>query len=76
MNRYRFIRAERANYPVAILCRVVGVARAQADEQLAARIAAAHTQRRGTYGTPRIYTALRAAGVRTPRHDMGYTFRS
>ena len=76
MNRYRFIRAERANYPVAILCRVVGVARAQADEQLAARIAAAHTQRRGTYGTPRIYTALRAAGVRTSRRRVARLLRA
>jgi len=90
MSRYRFIRAERANYPVAILCRVLGVARsayyawarrgvsarAQADEVLAARIAAAHAQSRGTYGTPRIHAALRAAGARTSRRRVARLMRA
>ncbi len=66
MSRYRFIRAEKAAYPVAILCRVLGVARsgyyawarrgvsarARADEELTAQIAAAHARSRQTYGAP------------------------
>ena len=78
MSRYRFIRAEKAVYPVALLCRVLGVARsgyyawagrgpaarAQADEELAAQIARSHGTSRRTYGAPRVHAALRAEGVR------------
>jgi transposase InsO family protein len=56
VSRYRFIHAERATYPITLLCRVLAVtrsayyawagrgvsARARADEQLAAQNAAAH----------------------------------
>ena len=31
MSRYRFIRAERASYPVTLLCRALGVARSAYD---------------------------------------------
>jgi putative transposase len=75
VSRYRFTHAERATYPVAVLCRVLRVsragyyawagrgasARAQADADLAAQIAAAHARSRATYGAPRIHAALRAA---------------
>ena len=58
MSRYRFIRAEKASYPIALLCRVLGVARSgydawasgsvpartQADEQMTARIAVIHAR--------------------------------
>ncbi|MDP9371837.1 MAG: IS3 family transposase, partial [Chloroflexota bacterium] len=78
MSRYRFIRAERANYPVVILCRVLGVARsayyawarrgvsarATADEVLATQIAVVHARSRRTYGAPRVHAELRAQGVR------------
>ena len=81
MNRYRFIHAERATYPVAILCRVLQVARsayyawarrgvsarARDDEALTTQIAAAHARSRRTYGAPRIHAELRAAGVRCAR---------
>ncbi len=62
MSRYRLIHAERATYPVAVLCRVLRVARsayyawarrgvsacARADEALAAQIAAVHAHSRRT----------------------------
>jgi len=78
VRRYRFIRAERACYPVTLLCRVLGVARAgyyawarrgvsaraRADQELTAQIARVHETSRRTYGVPRIHAALQAAGVR------------
>jgi len=56
VSRYRFISAERAHYPITILCRVLDVgrsgyyawarrevsARARADEALTAQIAQIH----------------------------------
>lgn len=78
MSRYRFILVERATYPITVLCRVLQVARsayyawarrgvsarAQADEELAGRIAAAYTRSHRTYGAPRVHAELRAQ--RTP----------
>ena len=89
MSRYRFIHAERVSYPITVLCRALHVARsayyawarrgvsahAQSDALLAEQIAAAHTQSRGTYGTPRIQAALRAAGVRTSRRRVARLMR-
>ena len=90
MSRYRFIREEKALYPVVLLCRVLGVARsacyawvrrgvsarARADEHLAARIAAAHARSRRTYGAPRIHAALRAQGVRCARKRVARLMRA
>ena len=78
MSRYRFIQAEKATYPVTLLCRVLGVARsgyytwarrgvsarATADREITAQIAQIHEQSRHTYGAPRIHAALQAGGVR------------
>lgn len=90
MSRYRFIRAERATYPVTVLCRVLRVsragyyawagrgvsARAQADEDLSAQIKEAHARSRGTYGVPRVHAALRAAGTRTSRRRVARLMRA
>jgi len=90
MSRYRFIHAERANYPITILCRVLDVARsaydawarrgvsarAQADTDLLAQIAAAHARSRRTYGAPRIHAALRAQGVRCARKRVARLMRA
>lgn len=81
MSRYRFIHAERANYPITVLCRVLRVARsayytwarrgvsarATADTVLTAQIAAAHARSRRAYGAPRVHAELRAGGVRCAR---------
>ncbi len=90
MSRYRFILAERASYPVTLLCRVLQVARsayyawarrgvsarARADEQLAAQIAAIHACSRATYGAPRVRAELRAAGVRCARKRVARLMRA
>jgi len=90
VSRYRFVRAEKAAYPIVLLCRVLRVARsayyawarrgtprrAQADARLATQIAAAHTQSRGTYGAPRIHAELRAAGTRTSRRRVARLMRA
>jgi len=90
VSRHRFVHEEKATYPVVLLCRVLGIARSayyawtrrgvsarvQADAALAARIAAAHARSRGTYGTPRVHDALRAAGVRTSRRRVARLMRA
>jgi putative transposase len=69
---FRFIAAERAHFPIAFMCRRLGVstsgfyawrgrppcARALADAQLSATIRGIHTASRGTYGAPRVHAEL------------------
>ena len=90
MNRYRFISAEKAQYPATLLCRVLGVARsgyyawarrgvsarAQADEELAAQIAQVHEASRRTYGAPRVHAALRANGTVCGRRRVARLMRA
>ena len=75
--RFVFIDAEKANYPVVVLCRVMQVARsgfyawkrrspskrARADKQLTGQIAQAFAASRGTYGSPRVRVELHASGI-------------
>lgn len=81
MSCFQFIDAERANHPVARLCRVLEVsrsgfyawqgrplsARSCSDRQLAMRIGEAHEQSRRTYGAPRIHAVLARAGTQVAR---------
>jgi putative transposase len=76
--KFVFIAAEKAVYPVGVLCDVLEVsrsgyyawskrpepARAKSDAQLKAQIAAVHEKSRHTYGSPRVHAALRGKGVR------------
>jgi transposase InsO family protein len=76
--KFVFIAAEKAVYPVGILCDVLGVsrsgyyawskrpepARAKGDAELKAQIAAVHEKSRSTYGSPRVHAELRSKGVR------------
>jgi putative transposase len=69
---FRFIEAEKARFPIAFLCRRLGVStsgfyawrsrppcrRALADAQLSVTIRQIHTLSRGTYGVPRIHAEL------------------
>jgi putative transposase len=69
---FRFIETERASFPVAFLCRSLGVspsgyyawckrppsARAVADAVLSTTIRQIHATSRGTYGAPRIHAEL------------------
>jgi len=81
VSAYRLIAVERANHPVSLLCRVLGVsragfyawvgrpvsARARADAALSARIALIHRDSHATYGVPRVHAELAASGVRVGR---------
>jgi putative transposase len=84
------VQQEKATYPVATLCRVLGVspsgyyawskrppsARAQADHVLLTQLRAMHTRSRHTYGTPRLHAELRASGVRCGRKRIARLLRA
>jgi putative transposase len=87
---FRFVAAEKAMYPVSLLCRVLEVsrsgfyawwrrppsARAAADAALAGTIAAIHAGSRGTYGVPRVHAELAdARGVRCGRKRVARLMR-
>jgi putative transposase len=79
--RFGFIRTEKANYPVPVLCRVLEVSRSgfyawlsrpaslrsREDARLRVEIRAEHAASRGTYGSPRIQTELGKTGRRVSR---------
>ena len=81
MKCFRFIRAEKANHPVSLLCRLLGVSRAGFhawerraplqralhDAWLVEQIRAIHRRSRETYGSPRVHAELRRQGVRIGR---------
>jgi len=87
--RYRFIQAEKASYPVEVLCRVLAVARsgyyawcrgpigarAQQNQWLLTHIRAYYHASRGRYGSPRIHHDLRAHGLRVGRHRVARLMR-
>lgn len=74
--RYQFIAAEKAHYPIRMLCRCLDVsrsgfyawvgrapsARRRADVQLTAQLRLAHAESDRRYGRPRLVRALRAQG--------------
>ena len=75
--KFRFITAEKAQYPVALLCRCLGVSRsgyyawmtrppsqrAEVDARLTAQLRVVHADSLQTYGRPRLCQALRARGI-------------
>ena len=79
--RFVFIRAEKAAYPVVVLCRVLRVspsgfyawsqrarsARTQAAHRLRSQLVALHAASRGTYGSPRLHRALQHQAVSRKR---------
>ncbi len=89
MRIFPFIDAERANHPVVIMCRVLGVsrsgfyawsrrppsARRMADRQLAERVTDAHEASRRTYGAPRIHAVLARMGTRVGRKRVARLMR-
>jgi putative transposase len=74
---YRFIAAEKASYPVSLMCRVLGVSRAGVyawerrppcqralhDAWLCEQIRRIHRDSEGTYGSPRVHAQLRREGI-------------
>jgi len=85
----RFIDAEKATYPVTLLCRLVDVSRAgyyvwcrrrpspraAADATLTEEIRAIHARSRRTYGAPRVQAQLRAQGRRVGRKRVARLMR-
>jgi putative transposase len=90
VSAYRFVERERAAHHLAPLCRVLGVfpsgyrawargpatERAASDAALTEVIRAAHAASRGTYGSPRVHAALRAAGARVGRKRVARLMRA
>lgn len=89
MKCFRFIAAERANHPISLLCRVLGVSRsgfhawqrrapsdrALADAWLCEQVRAIHVESRSTYGTRRVRAALRHRGVSVSRKRVARLMR-
>ncbi len=89
MSCFGLIEAERANYPVAVLCKVLGVSRSgyydwkdrppskrdRENANLTEKIREVHERSRGTYGYPRVHAELRALGVRCSRKRVARLMR-
>jgi transposase InsO family protein len=87
---FRFVERERATFPVATMCRLLGVstsgfwawlrrgpsARSLEDARLTGRIRALHRASRDTYGSPRIRMDLRAEGIRVGRRRVARLMRA
>ena len=87
--RFVFIDAEKASYPVRVLCRVLEVsksgyyawrkrpvsAHATQDAQLAVHVVAAHQIGRRAYGSPRVQRELRAQGIHVGRKRVARLMR-
>lgn len=79
--KFAFIDVEKAQYPIVVLCDVLGVTRSGfyawrsrpsspkkiADAQLVIEIKAAMKRGRGAYGSPRVHRELRARGIRVSK---------
>ena len=90
MSIFNLIDAERANYPVAVLCRVLGVSksgyyawharppseRRPQDALLTEKIREIHSRSRETYGYPRVHAELRSLGVRCGRRRVARLMRA
>ena len=87
--RFAFIAAEKARYPVRVLCRTLAVSRAgfyawhtrppaartQADQRLGVEIQAIHAETRQRYGSPRVHAELRDRGHRVGRKRVARLMR-
>jgi putative transposase len=89
MRLFEFIDAEKAKYPISLLCRILKVSRsgyydwkdrppskkAREDATLTEKIREVHDRSRGTYGYPRVHAELRALGVRCSRKRVARLMR-
>ena len=81
MSAYTLIEAERASFPIPLMCRLLGVSRSgyhdwrgrrpsRRDRENAAlteRIREIHERSRRAYGSPRVHAELRSLGLRCSR---------
>ncbi len=89
MTAYRFIDAEKAIWPVRVICRALRVSRsayytwkqggttgrAASDATLSVHIKAIHRRSLGTYGVPRVLAELRAEGHQVGKERVGRLMR-
>lgn len=89
MRLFRLIDAEKANYPISLLCQVLKVSRsgyydwkdrplskrARENAALTERIRQIHHGSRQIYGYPRVHAELRALGVRCSRKRVARLMR-
>lgn len=87
--KFAFIAAEKASFPVTVLCDVLDIsrsgfyewlerepsARSWDDEKLKVRIAAIHERSSGRYGSPRVHAELRAEGFTVSRKRVARMMR-
>ncbi|GGK44190.1 transposase [Deinococcus malanensis] len=86
--KYPFIHVMRQQFPLRVLCRVLGVTesgyhswrirphtRADNDQELLEKVHEAHQASQGRYGAPRIHVELRAQGVVCSRRRVGRVMR-
>ncbi len=88
--RFGLVEAEKANYPVALMCRVVEVSRAGfyawckrpastralEDQRLRLEVSAIHAASRRSYGSPRVHMELRERGRRVGRKRVARLMRT
>ncbi len=89
MRLFKFIDAEKAYYPISLLCRILKVSRSgyygwkdhspsKRDRENAAlteKIREIHNRSRRIYGYPRVHAELRALGVRCSRKRVARLMR-
>jgi putative transposase len=87
--KFAFVKAEKAEYPVAVLCDVLHVSRSgfyawqvrpaasrtKADATLTVEITVAHRRSRGIYGSPRVHRDLKAKGHRIGKKRVARLMR-
>lgn len=87
--RFKFIQAEKANYPVRVMCRVLRVStsgyyayvgrgpstRKREDEKLKVHIGAVHARSRGTYGRARVGRQLLKENVEVGKQRVARLMR-
>ena len=91
MTVFRFIAAEKANYPISVMCRMLEVSasgfhawqrrppsqRQLSDAWLTERIGQIHQENRRVYGAPRVHAELRMAhGIRVGRKRVERLMRT
>ena len=88
--RFAFIAAEKAGFPVALMCRVLAVSRAgfyawrqrpvakrtRQDQVLAVAVATIYAEHHGRYGSPRLQIELRERGQRSGRKRIARLMRA
>ena len=87
--KFRFIDAEKGNFPIGFMCRQFDVSRsgfyafkrrpksprALDEEKLVQEVKAVHMESRGTYGGPRVHEALKRRGRATSRKRVARLMR-